>query len=160
MAHFTFRLQRVLALREAEAKRAKTAAAAAAAASHELEQQLERAASVMHNASEPFRASPRGARTASGAQLAAAAAYLGRTRDEAAEAAVKLQEAYAVQAEGMALARQAWGDAEALSNLRDRRQRIWQSDELAAQQREIDDLSAAGRARQAAGPAAADGRTA
>lgn len=147
MARFSFRLQRLLALREAEARQAKFAAAGAAAVARERERQLEQSAAMVRAAAEPLRAPE--AKTVSGAELSACAAYLDRVRDEEARAAGRLREAQEVQARAMALARQAWGDAEVLSALRARLQQYWEAAGLAAEQRMVDDLAvAAGRRQQ------------
>jgi hypothetical protein len=145
MARFVFRLERLLALREAEAKRAKSAAANAAAVAFGRKQELDQATGTVCRAEDQLRLA--GGAISRGGDLAVASVYLGRTRTDAAQARAGLEQAYAVQAQAVTLARQAWGAAEALSNLRARRRRAWETEEIGLLQREIDDLSA-GRTRQ------------
>lgn len=145
MARFAFRLQRVLALREAQAKQAKVHAADAAAAVLDCELRLEQATAAVKSASQRLMDPVPAGMVMRGGDLMAAAAFLGAARSEVAGSAANLAEAEAIQAQAIALARQAWGDAEALSTLRARRHKVWETAELNTEQRSIDDITASGR---------------
>lgn len=145
MARFAFRLQRVMSLREAQAKQARVRAAEAASAVLDCEQRLAEAGAVARLAAHQLTAPAHAGTVVRGGDLQAAAQYLSAVQGQLAGAASDLAQAETIRAQAIALARQAWGDAEALNTLRARRLKTWETGEQNSEQRLIDDLTAGRR---------------
>jgi|GEM_PF-2996604 len=140
MARFRSGFERLIELRESQEQQAKAAVAGAAAEELRRAGELDEARSRLQLAGQMLR----GAGQTQAGQLAAAAAFVGRLKQERAGAESRLVEAQHQRQVRSAEAVACWQATRTLEVLRSRRHELWLRRQAAAEQREIDDMTAAG----------------
>jgi len=146
MARFRFRLERLLALRRAHEDLARLAASSAAAGAEMRRAGRDQALEVLCRAGTALASHPA---AVDAARLALESLYLARTRRQAVVAQGLLVEAERIHHEKIAAAVAAWRSRETLNHLKSRQEAAWSGLQASAEQRELDDISAASRWRSA-----------